>query len=76
MLVLLKKFFFIVILNSALLLMLIIGIQNSSQRRKINFLMGETVSLPISFISGISFIAGSLTGSLLTNNLGLKKDNS
>ena len=76
MLVVLKKFIFIVTLNSALLLMLIIGIQNSSQRRKINFFVGESVSLPISFISGISFIAGSLTGSLLTNNLGLKKDNS
>ena len=76
MLILLKKFFFIVTLNSALLLMLIIGIQNSSQRRKINFLVGETVSLPISFISGISFIAGSLTGSLVTNNFVRQKDNS
>ena len=76
MLVLLKKIFFIVTLNSALLLMLIIGIQNSSQRRKINFFVGETVTLPISFISGISFIAGSLTGSLITNNLSSQKDNS
>ena len=76
MLVLLKKIFFIVTLNSALLLMLIIGIQNSSQRRKINFFVGETVTLPISFISGISFIAGSLTGSLITNNISSQKDNS
>ena len=76
MLLLLKKIFFIVTLNSALLLMLIIGIQNSSQRRKINFPFGETVTLPISFISGISFIAGSLTGSLITNNLGRQKDDS
>ena len=75
MLLLLKKFIFIVTLNSALLLMLIIGIQNSSQRRKINFFVGESVSLPISFISGISFIAGSLTGSLITNNLSRQKDN-
>ena len=76
MLVLLKKIIFIVTLNSALLLMLIIGIQNSSQRRKINLFVGESVSLPISFISGISFIAGSLTGSLITNNLGRQKDDS
>ena len=73
MLELLKKIFFIVILNSALLLMLIIGIQNSAQKRKINFFIGETVSLPIGFIVGISFIPGSLMGSLITNNLSSPK---
>ena len=68
MLVLLKKFFFIATLNSALLLMLIVGIQNSSYRKKVNLLIGKTVNLPISFIIGISFISGSLTGSLITTN--------
>jgi hypothetical protein len=29
----------------------------------------ESMSLPISFIIGLSFISGSLTGSLLTTNL-------
>ena len=68
MLVLLKKFFFIATVNSALLLMLIVGIQNSSYRKKVNLLIGKTVNLPISFIIGISFISGSLTGSLITTN--------
>tara|TARA_B100000614_G_C14241573_1_gene366889 strand:+ start:94 stop:324 length:231 start_codon:yes stop_codon:yes gene_type:complete len=74
MILLIKKVFFTLTLNSALLLMLIIGIQNSSQRRKINFFIGETVTLPISFISGISFIAGSFMGSLITINLNNKEN--
>ena len=69
MLLLLRKILFVLTLNSTLLLMLIIGIQNSSYRKKVNLLIAETVSLPISFIVGISFISGSLLGSLLTNNL-------
>ena len=69
MLVLLRKIVFIFTLNSTLLLMLIIGLQNSSSGKKVNLLIGETVSLPIGFIIGISFITGSLTGSLITNNL-------
>tara|TARA_A100001015_G_scaffold108223_1_gene120005 strand:- start:1791 stop:1955 length:165 start_codon:yes stop_codon:yes gene_type:complete len=46
--------------------MLMIGIQNSSNTRKVNLILSETVSLPISFIIGVSFISGSLTGSLIT----------
>ena len=74
MLPLLRKIVFVLILNSTLLLMLIIGIQNSSYRKKVNLLIAETVSLPISFIVGISFISGSLMGSLLTNNLSSQKN--
>ena len=73
MIVLIKKVFFTLTLNSALLLMLIIGIQNSSNKKKINLLIGETVNLPISFIIGISFISGSLMGSLITYNFKIKK---
>tara|TARA_B100001115_G_C15667935_1_gene322364 strand:- start:398 stop:619 length:222 start_codon:yes stop_codon:yes gene_type:complete len=73
MIVLIKKVFFTLTLNSALLLMLIIGIQNSSNKKKINLLIGETVNLPISFIIGISFISGSLMGSLITYNFRIKK---
>ena len=69
MIVLIKKVFFTLTLNSALLLMLIIGIQNSSNKKKINLLIGETVNLPISFIIGISFISGSVSSNLLTINL-------
>ena len=76
MLVLLKKILFILSLNSALLLILIVGIQNSSYRKKVNLLIGETVSLPISFIVGISFISGSFMGSLITNNLSNPKNSS
>ena len=74
MIILLKKIFFTIILNSTLLLMLIVGIQNSSYRRKVNLLIGETVSLPVSFIVGISFISGSVLGSIVTNKLIVQKD--
>ena len=73
MIVLIKKVFFTLTLNSALLLMLVIGIQNSSNKKKINLLIGETVNLPISFIIGISFISGSVMGSLITYNFRIKK---
>ncbi len=66
MLILIKKVLFTITLNTGLFLVLIIGIQNSSHRTKLNVLIGETVSLPISFIIGISFISGSISGSLLT----------
>ena len=65
----LKKLSFILIFNSFLFLLMIIGIQNSSKKSKVNLIINETVSLPISFIIGISDISGSLIGSLLTINL-------
>ena len=43
-----------------------IGIQNSTNKSKINFLINETVKLPISFIIGTSFISGSIIGSITT----------
>ncbi len=46
-----------------------IGIQNSSNKSKVNFLINETVKLPISFIVGSSFICGSIIGSFFTINL-------
>ena len=66
MIVLLKKVLFTITLNSALFLLLIVGIQNSSDKTKVNLIIGKTVSLPISFIIGISFIAGSVSSNLLT----------
>ena len=68
MIVLFKKLLFTMTLNSGLFLILIIGIQNSSNRSKVKLLIGETVRLPISFIIGISFISGSVSGSLFTIN--------
>ena len=74
MLVLLRKISFTLILNTTLLLILMVGIQNSSYRKKVNLLIGESVSLPLSFVVGISFISGSLMGSLITDNLSSQKN--
>tara|TARA_Y200000002_G_C22654343_1_gene652782 strand:- start:401 stop:610 length:210 start_codon:yes stop_codon:yes gene_type:complete len=65
MLVPIKRLFFAVSLNAFLFILLIIGIQNSSIKSKVNLLIDETVSLPVGFIIGSSFITGSLLGSLL-----------
>ena len=64
----LKKIFFTISFNISLFLILMIGIQNSSNTRKVNLILSETVRLPISFIIGVSFISGSLTGSILKIN--------
>ena len=69
MIIYLKKVLYTITLNSALFLLLIIGIQNSSNRTKVKLIIGETVSLPVSFIIGMSFISGSVSSSLLTINL-------
>ena len=61
----LKKFIFSITYNSCLFLLLIIGIQNSSSKKKVNLFKNETIALPISFIVGVSFITGSITGSLV-----------
>ena len=73
MFVVFKKVIFALTLNSALFFVLIIGIQNSSNKSKVKIIIGETVSLPISFILGMSFISGSVAGSLLTINFNKKK---
>ena len=69
MLFILKKILFTLTLNSALFLLLVVGIQNSSSRNKVKFIIGESVSLPVSFIVGISFITGSIYGSFFSINL-------
>ena len=73
MLVPLKKLLLVAIFNFSLFLMLMIGIQNSSNKKKVNLIISESVNLPISFIIGVSFISGSLTGSFLNLNLAEKK---
>jgi len=64
----LKKIIFTTTFNSCLFLLLMIGIQNSSRKIKVNFLINETVKLPISFIVGSSFISGSIIGSFFNLN--------
>ena len=68
MLNILKKLLFITTINISLFLMLMNGIQNSSSKKKVNLIFSETVNLPLSFIVGISFITGSLTGGMLEIN--------
>ena len=67
--IVLKKIILAATFNSCLFLLLIIGIQNSSNKSKVNFFMNETVKLPISFVIGSSFISGSIIGSLFNINL-------
>ena len=69
---LLKKISFSILFNSSLFLLLIIGIQNSSKESRVNLMANQTVPLPISFIIGASFISGSLVGSFLSFNFGIK----
>ena len=66
---LIKKLFFAVILNGCMFLLLFIGIQNSSNKSKVNFLINKTIELPISFIVGSSFILGSILGNFTLLNL-------
>ena len=68
----LKKIIFALTFNSCLFLLLMIGIQNSSKKSKVNFLIDQTVQLPISFIIGSSFIGGSIIGNFLNVNFNKK----
>ena len=60
-----KKLLYSAIFNSCLFVLLFIGIQNSSNKSKVNFLIEETIELPISFVVGSSFIVGSILGSFI-----------
>ena len=64
-----KKLLNSAIFNSCLFMLLFIGIQNSSNKSKVNFLINETIELPISFLAGSSFILGSILGSFIDINL-------
>ena len=68
-----KKIFFTITFNFSLFLLLMVGIQNSSNKTKINLIINETVNLPVSFIVGISFITGSLTSNILSSNFNNKE---
>ena len=69
-----RKIIYIFLFNLSLFSLLMIGIQNSSDKRKVNLKITETVNLPISFIIGISFISGSILGSIFTINSQTKKE--
>ena len=64
-----KKLLYSAIFNSCLFALLFIGIQNSSNKSKVNFLINETIELPISFLVGSSFILGSILGGFIDFNM-------
>ena len=64
-----KKLLLSAIFNSCLFVLLLIGIQNSSNKSKVDFLINETIELPISFLVGSSFILGSIIGSFFDFNM-------
>ncbi len=70
----LQQLLFIFSYNLSFFLLLMIGIQNSSVKKNVNLIITETVTLPISFIIGISFISGSLTGNFLKMDFNNKND--
>ncbi len=64
-----KKLLNSAIFNFCLFVLLFIGIQNSSNKSKVDFLINETIELPISFLVGSSFIVGSILGSFIDINM-------
>ena len=67
-----KKFLYSTIFNSCLFVLLFIGIQNSSNKSKVDLLIDETIELPISFIIGSNFILGSILGSFIVLDMNKK----
>ena len=65
---LVKKLFLSAIFNSCLFLILFIGIQNSSNKSKVDLLISESIELPLGFIVGSSFVLGSIFGSFFVFN--------
>ena len=61
----LKKILVNCMFNSCLFLILIIGIQNNKNQKVVSLIVNETIELPTGFIIGISFITGSIVGSLI-----------
>ena len=64
-----KKLFYSAIFNSCLFAILFVGIQNSSNKSKVDLVINETIELPISFVVGSSFILGSILGSFIDLNI-------
>ena len=64
-----RKLLYSAIFNSCLFAVLFVGIQNSSNKSKVDFLINETIELPIGFLVGSSFILGSILGSFIDINM-------
>ena len=68
-----KKIFLNFTFNIFLFISLLIGIQNNSNKARVNLIIDETIDLPVSFIIGASFISGSILGSILPLNFSKQK---
>ena len=71
-----KKLLHSAIFNSCIFMVLFIGIQNSSNKSKVDFLINETPELPIGFLVGSSFVLGSIIGSFVDFNMINNKNSS
>ncbi len=69
-----KKVAISILMHGFLLIALIGSIQNSNNKSKVNIFGLETINLPISFITGVSFISGSLFGSFIPIFISTKND--
>ena len=71
-----KKFifsnFYYLLINTFLLFFLLFAIQNSQEKKVAKIFNRETIELPISFILGTSFVAGSLSGGFIFSILSFK----
>ena len=69
----LKKSLFVFTFNITLFLLLIVGIQNSSKKKQVNLIINQTIELPVGFIVGVSFIAGSLACNILRMSIDIEQ---
>ena len=69
-----QRIIFFIFFNSSLFILLVVGLQNNLKKSKVNFIVNETVALPIGFVCGASFISGSITGSFLSFKFKNKKN--
>ena len=71
-----KKFIFSniysLLINTFLLFFLLFAIQNSQEKKVTKIFNRETIELPVSFILGTSFVAGSLSGGFIFSILSFK----
>ena len=59
-------------INIFLLFFIIFAIQNSQEKKVTKIFNKETIELPLSFILGTSFVAGSISGSFIFSVLMFK----
>ena len=62
-----KRLLITITINSLFFVLLVMGIQNSFNKKTVNLLINKTIELPVGFIAGSSFLAGSLLGGIITS---------